>query len=96
MDIEIIKLLSNSHQQMLSLVDIAKMTSFTIEDIMETLKLLDLLKYYNGQYILTVPQNLLELSKPVYLLEWMNDGIEKSRTCCLSILYSLETITCKR
>ena len=62
MDIEIIKLLSNSHQQMLSLVDIAKMTSFTIEDIMETLKLLDLLKYYNGQYILTVPQNLLELS----------------------------------
>lgn len=50
---------------MLSLVDIAKMTSFTIEDIMETLKLLDLLKY-NGQYILTVPQNLLELqSKPV-------------------------------
>lgn len=69
MDIEIIKLLSNSHQQMLSLVDIAKMTSFTIEDIMETLKLLDLLKYYNGQYILTVPQNLLELSKPVYSLE---------------------------
>ena len=65
MYIEIIKLLSNSHQQMLSLVDIAKMTSFTIEDIMETLKLLDLLKYYNGQYILTVPQNLLELSKPV-------------------------------
>ena len=54
---------------MLSLVDIAKMTSFTIEDIMETLKLLDLLKYYNGQYILTVPQNLLELSKPVYSLE---------------------------
>ena len=69
MDIEIIKLLSNSHQQMLSLVDIAKMTSFTIEDIMETLKLLDLLKYYNGQYILTVPQNLLELSKPVCLLD---------------------------
>ena len=69
MDIEIIKLLSNSHQQMLSLVDRAKMTSFTIEDIMETLKLLDLLKYYNGQYILTVPQNLLELSKPVYSLE---------------------------
>lgn len=52
------------------------MTSFTIEDIMETLKLLDLLKwglsgemtrrYYNGQYILTLPQNLIELiSKPV-------------------------------
>ena len=53
---------------MLSLVDIAKMTSFTIEDIMETLKLLDLLKYYNGQYILTVPQNLLELSKPVCVI----------------------------
>ena len=52
------------------------MTSFTIEDIMETLKLLDLLKwacwsdvtgrYYNGQYILTMPQNLIDLmSKPV-------------------------------
>lgn len=52
------------------------MTSFTIEDIMETLKLLDLLKwvfcaylmrrYYNGQYILTLPQNLIDLmSKPV-------------------------------
>ena len=39
------KLLSRSHQQMLSLIDIAKMTSFTIDDIMETLKLLDLLKY---------------------------------------------------
>ena len=54
------------------------MTSFTIEDIMETLKLLDLLKwacgrgvtgrYYNGQYILTLPQNLIDLmSKPVRL-----------------------------
>lgn len=43
---------------------------------METLKLLDLLKwvlyvcvmrrYYNGQYILTLPQNLIDLmSKPV-------------------------------
>ena len=52
------------------------MTSFTLEDIMETLKLLDLLKwvlyvcvmrrYYNGQYILTLPQNLIDLmSKPV-------------------------------
>ena len=52
------------------------MTSFTIEDIMETLKLLDLLKwacwsdvtdrYYNDQYILTLPQNLIDLmSKPV-------------------------------
>lgn len=57
------------------------MTSFTIEDIMETLKLLDLLKwvcagemtgrYYNGQYILTLPQNLIELiSKPVKQHVW--------------------------
>ncbi|KAK8820074.1 hypothetical protein WA538_002171 [Blastocystis sp. DL] len=62
---EIVKLLSRSHQQMLSLIDIAKMTSFTIDDIMETLKLLDLLKYYNGQYILTVPQNLIDMmTKP--------------------------------
>ena len=42
--IEIVKLLSQAPQQMLSLVDIAKKTSFTIEDITETLKLLDLLK----------------------------------------------------
>ena len=78
--IEIVKLLSKSHQQMLSLIDIAKMTSFTIEDIMETLKLLDLLKYvrekrmsvryYNGQYILTVPQNLIDMmAKPVNSIE---------------------------
>ena len=43
--VEIIKLLSQSNNQSLSLVDIAKRTSFTIEDITETLKLLDLLRY---------------------------------------------------
>lgn len=95
--IEIIKLLSQSNNQSLSLVDIAKRTSFTIEDITETLKLLDLLRYvnknnddddqwwrgggegdegviihryYNGQYILAVPQNLIDMMSKQVWRQW--------------------------
>lgn len=57
---EISRLLSRYNQNIISIVDIAKYTSFTIEDITETLKQLDLLKYYSGQYILAVPDSLLK------------------------------------
>ncbi|KAK8807310.1 hypothetical protein WA158_004069 [Blastocystis sp. Blastoise] len=57
---EIVRILADLNGQMISIIDIAKQTSFTIEDIHHTLRNLHLIQYSNGQHILAVPQELID------------------------------------
>lgn len=56
----LVRILRQYSSSSLSIMDLSKMTSFLSDDIITTLKSLQLLQYINNEYVLYVPNEILD------------------------------------
>eukprot|EP01029_Cantina_marsupialis_P021006 TRINITY_DN49887_c0_g1_i1.p1 TRINITY_DN49887_c0_g1~~TRINITY_DN49887_c0_g1_i1.p1 ORF type:complete len:410 (+),score=72.93 TRINITY_DN49887_c0_g1_i1:128-1357(+) len=56
----LVELLNECEKTKISIIEISQMTSIKPDDVVATLQYLQLLKYCNGQHIISIPQSLLQ------------------------------------
>ncbi|TMW63071.1 hypothetical protein Poli38472_005689 [Pythium oligandrum] len=57
---ELLKILRDYPEKEVSIMELTRMTSIKNEDIIATLQYLNMIKYFNGQYVFVVPKQILD------------------------------------